>query len=103
MARHVLLVHTRPVPGREEEFNTWYDEVHVPDVLKVPGFVSARRFRAEPSVHGELPEYPYLAIYEIEADSLAEALAALRSAAKSMEMSPALDRAAMATFAYSQV
>jgi hypothetical protein len=103
MSRHVLVVHTRPLEGREEEFNAWYDEVHLPDVLAVEGFVSARRFRAAPSVHGELPEHPFLAIYEIEADDLAGALLALRTAARQMEMSPALDRSAMATYAYSAV
>lgn len=29
----------------EEEWNRWYDEKHVPELLTVPGFVSAQRFR----------------------------------------------------------
>jgi hypothetical protein len=103
MSRHVLVVHTRPLAGREDEFNSWYDEVHLPDVLAVEGFVSARRFQAAPSVHGELPEYPFLAIYEVEAEDLAAALKALSSAARSMEMSPTLDRSAMATYAYTAI
>jgi hypothetical protein len=31
------------MPGREDEFNLWYDPTHLPDVLKLPGFVSARQ------------------------------------------------------------
>ena len=30
-------------PALEAEFNTWYDEIDIPDVLAVPGFERARR------------------------------------------------------------
>lgn len=45
----------------DEEFNTWYDEEHVPEkVGTVPGFVRARRYRA-------LEGRPnYLCIYELD-------------------------------------
>jgi hypothetical protein len=45
----------------DEEFNTWYDEEHVPEkVGTVPGFIRARRYRA-------LEGRPnYLCIYELE-------------------------------------
>ena len=44
MADHHMLVFTNPLPGREAEFNKWYDEVHLPEVLQVKGFVAARRY-----------------------------------------------------------
>jgi hypothetical protein len=47
--------------SREEAFNRWYDETHVPDVLKFPGVVSARRYRA---LEGE-DTYQYMAVYEV--------------------------------------
>ncbi|MFN2536928.1 MAG: hypothetical protein ABR549_02105 [Mycobacteriales bacterium] len=100
MSRHLLLVASEPMAGQEAEFNTWYDDVHLPDVLQVPGFVRAERLIAAPSVHGELPEHRYLAIYEIETDDLPRALAALREAARGMYLSPAFDRAATTQFAY---
>ena len=53
---------------REDEFNKWYDEVHVPDVVATPGFVKASRYMSE-----ELGSYEggkYLAIYEIETDDI---------------------------------
>ena len=38
MPKVVLIVHSRPVePSREDEFNKWYDEVHIPDVTSVLG------------------------------------------------------------------
>jgi hypothetical protein len=45
-------------PSVEEAFNRWYDEVHVPDILRCPGFLRAERFVGEESPR-------YLAIYEI--------------------------------------
>ncbi len=52
-------------PGREEEFNRWYDGVHVPDILETGAYWSARRF-----VNYALgPDQPkYLALYESEGD-----------------------------------
>ncbi|WP_280423579.1 DUF4286 family protein [Nocardia carnea] len=103
MPRHILLVHSAPADGRDDEYNNWYDGTHLPDVLRVDGFVAARRFAASPSVHGELPPLPYLAIYEIETDDLPGALSALSAAAKSMELHPSFDRATQQTFAFSEL
>lgn len=96
----ILLVMSEPTEGAEAGYHAWYDGVHLPDVLAVPGFVAARRYVAVPSVKGELPERRYLAVYEIEADDLAAAQAALSAAAGGMEISPALDRASTVTFTY---
>lgn len=103
MTRHLLLVQSEPVPGRDDEFNSWYDDEHLPAVLEVPGFTAARRFVAAPSVHGEQPSRRYLAIYEIETDDLAAALAALSSAARSMHISDAFDRSNHETFAFTEI
>ncbi len=72
MAKGVLVVHTAPAQGRDSEYNDWYDDVHLVDVLKLAGFTSARRFRA---LDGG--GHPYLAIYEVEADDLKAAQASL--------------------------
>jgi hypothetical protein len=102
LPRHLLIVHSNAHDARDEELNAWYDGEHLPDVLAVPGFVRATRYVAEPSVHGELPEYRYLAIYEIEADNLDEVLKALSGAARGMHISDALGPD-MKTFAYTQI
>ncbi|MGQ4615999.1 hypothetical protein [Nocardia sp. R7R-8] len=103
MPRHILLVHSTPTDGRDVEYNTWYDTVHLPDVLQVEGFVAARRFVAAPSIHGDMPELPYLAIYEIDTDDLPTALAALSAAAKDMEIHPSFDRSSQQTFAFTAI
>lgn len=85
MPKAVLLVHSRPSdPSREDEFNEWYDKTHVPEVCAVPGFVSARRFKLTEEAKASDPSaYPYLAIYEIDADDPQAALKEL--AARAMD------------------
>jgi hypothetical protein len=45
-AAGLLLVAMTPAPQHETEFNAWYDTEHVPALARVPGVLSARRFRA---------------------------------------------------------
>ena len=74
MAKHILLVLGNAVEGRDDEFNHWYSGQHLSDVLKVPGIVSAQRFKyvapAGESVEGPHPEpaHRYIAIYEVDSD-----------------------------------
>lgn len=103
MPRHVLMVLTNPVDGKHDEFNRWYDEVHVPDVLSVDGFVAAQRFKlCEPQIRDERP-YDYLAIYEIEGDDVGKALDALQASSGKMDISPTLDSAAAQAWAFSAI
>jgi hypothetical protein len=90
MKRHVLLALVNAAPGREEEFNRWYDQEHLADVLAIPGFVSARRYQAASAQLTGAPAHGYLTLYEIETDDIAAAVAALRSAAGRIALSDAM-------------
>jgi hypothetical protein len=69
MPRYQFVALTEPAPGREAEFEKWYDEQHLADVARVPGIVSASRYKIEKTLSGAaLPGWQSLAIYEIEAD-----------------------------------
>jgi hypothetical protein len=69
VAKAVLIVHSRPVEAsREDEFNKWYDEVHIPDVTSVAGVVSGRRFKK--AAGADDGGYPYLAIYELDTEDV---------------------------------
>lgn len=59
-ATALLIVQVDIDPAREDEFNRWYDEEHVPEKRASPGFHSARRFK-----HFTIP-HRYLAIYEVD-------------------------------------
>lgn len=41
---YYLYVLNDPAPGREDEYNDWYAHQHAPDVVCIPGFVSAQRY-----------------------------------------------------------
>ncbi len=57
-------------PARETEFNNWYDNMHLPDMLEVPGMIKASRWVAADSK--EKPRRKYLALYELETDDVNE-------------------------------
>lgn len=82
MPKAVMVVWSDPSdPAREDEFNAWYDSTHVPDVLKIPGFVACTRFRVSDTQFGPT-ETPgsYVAYYEIDTDDLAGVPAAMGAA-----------------------
>lgn len=89
MSQYKLIILVNAVEGQEEEFNTWYNETHLKEVLSVPGFVSAQRFQTV----GDGPAPKYVAIYNIEADDLTQVQEEFtrRSAAGEIALSPALD------------
>jgi hypothetical protein len=61
-----LLVFSNPHPGRDEDFNDWYDQVHMKDLLDIPGVVGAQRYKLHPTGAPNEPVQRYLTIYEIE-------------------------------------
>jgi hypothetical protein len=104
MARFVFAVLTNPVEGREDEFNAWYDEVHLPDVLGVDGVVSAQRFRYHDTAEKASP-WRYLALYEWEADSVEDARASLDRAREAgrVPLHPSLDPAHTAAWFFEPI
>lgn len=72
MPKGILYVETRPSsPDRQAEYDKWYDEVHLRDVVGIDGVVSARRFAP---VDGE---GPFVAIYELDCDDLQSVISEL--------------------------
>ncbi len=72
MARYCIVVFTDSVKGTEKDFTRWYDERHIPDVLKLPGIVSGERFelvsgRTHPA---DFDARQHMVIYEVEIDDL---------------------------------
>ena len=92
MAAYKLVVLSEPMPGREDEYNRWYNEVHLREVVATPGFVSAQRFKLNSPMSGQYP-HQYLAIYDVETESAEAVLAALYAAAEpgKMNISTALN------------
>jgi hypothetical protein len=66
--RFLFIVMTNAVEGRDGEFNEWYDNTHIPDLLRVPGIVAAQRFRLLPTQRTPNNPWKYLCIYECDAE-----------------------------------
>ena len=63
---------------REDEFNDWYSNVYIPDLLEVPGFVGATRY-----VNPDLSAWEtgkYITVYDIETDNIQDVSDAMAAA-----------------------
>jgi hypothetical protein len=103
MGRHLLIVYTNPVEGEEDEYNKWYDETHVPDLIAIPGVASAQRLQLTPLPGaGDGPAHKYLALYEIDGDPAAVMTElGQRVGSGEISMSSALDTSKMSLSIYS--
>ncbi len=93
---YTLIVYTSPADGREEEYNAWYDDVHLPEFVALPGVISGRRFKvASPTADGKPT---YAAVYELSRDPAA-VFAAMNAGIKdgTVHMSDAIDTSSLTT------
>ena len=59
----LFVVMAKLTPDKEEAYNRWYNEEHMPRFLeRIPGVLSGRRYKI---LEGE-EEYQFLALYEFE-------------------------------------
>jgi hypothetical protein len=67
MAHYLFLVHSNAADGLEDDYNDWYTNEHLADVVAVDGVISAQRFKfTGNSVADHENPHGYLAIYELE-------------------------------------
>lgn len=90
---YTLIVYTSPVEGREEEYNAWYDDIHLPEFSALPGVLGGRRFKV--AADGK-PQYA--ALYELSSHP-DEVMAAMNAGIKNgtVHMSDALDPGSVST------
>jgi hypothetical protein len=61
MTKSLLFVESKPVSADlAEEYHRWHDQVHVPEMLTIAGFASARRWQTD----GE----SFITLYEMDTD-----------------------------------
>ena len=84
------MVKTRSTdPLKEAEFNAWYDDIDIPDVLAVDGFTRARRgvhkrFVELPELNLSEDEGNYIALYDIETTDIDKTIIDLYVGARKM-------------------
>ena len=69
MPNGLLLLMTDIDPANEADFNRWYEEEHLDERMRIPGFINARRFTA---IEGG-PKY--LALYDLESRDVLQSAA----------------------------
>lgn len=105
MKDYTYVVRSNPLPGRDADYNRWYTDEHLADVVAVPGFVSAQRFRiVDPHADGA-PAQAYMAIYTMRTDDPAALLEILRERVESgmMKMSEAFSQEDCVTILYEAI
>lgn len=93
MPKAIMFVQSSPsAPDREDEYNDWYTNTHLADVLQIPGITAARRFKATEITPVADGDHRYCAVYEVEADDLSKIMEELgtRFADGRMKMSDAM-------------
>lgn len=91
---YTLIVHTSPADGREDEYNAWYDDVHLAEFSALPGVLNGRRFKVVSPDPDAKPVYA--AIYETSANP-GQVFASMNEAIKNgtMHMSDAIDQSSV--------
>ena len=89
MARYVFQFTSAARSGEDGAFNQWYDDVHLSDVLKQPGFLSGQRYTVlDPAA----ARTRYVTTYEVECEDPQATLQKLFEGGKGMVISPSLDQ-----------
>jgi len=89
--KHLVVVLTEPTEGREEEFNQYYENLHLDEVLATTDWQSAQRFALVDQQGMQCP-LPYLAVYEVDAEDAKTVLENLNVTRSQRVQSDALNR-----------
>lgn len=99
MARFHYAVLSQAAAGQEDEFIRWYQEQHLPDVIKMPGVISGKLIKLDfQRVYDlEAPQWTLLTLYELEGEHPEPIIDMLKAASGSdvMPMTDALTKVGM--------
>lgn len=91
MKKTIIFVKTNPVEGKEKEYNEWYSNVHLKEVVSIKGFKSAQRFKLTEAQQIDEQPFKYMAVYEIDSEDVEGTIQRLSEAADTLNMEPVLD------------
>lgn len=93
MEKYVVMIKSNAAPGRDADYEDWYNNIHLDEILRLPGFVSGRQFRVRNENGVEHSAFSHVALFEIESEDVDATLGNLRSTFTSgaMTLTDALD------------
>jgi hypothetical protein len=86
MKKYKMLVFTHAVPGLEKDFDDWYQNTHLKDIVGIKSFAAAQRYAFTMSITDGPALAPNLAIYDIETDDIQGAIQAMNDFARAGNM-----------------
>jgi len=101
MPKHLVIVLSEPVGGREAEFEDWYENTHIREVLETTGWNSGQRFVLSAEKGRKCP-LQRLACYEAEAETGAEVIARLDATRSAREQSDSFNRKTAGLWVFSE-
>lgn len=87
--KQIMMVSSRAMPGREDEYRDWYVNCHIGEVIAVPGFLTGELHRCT-GPDGQ-PTGQYRALYEVDGTDPAVLFNALMAHIPNMKMSDSID------------
>ena len=94
---------TNPIEGKEKEYNDWYSNVHLKEVVAIKGFKSAQRFKLTKAQQSDEQPFKYMAIYEIENEDVEGTIQRLNKAASILHMEPVIDLSRLQVSAFESI
>ncbi|SEP23459.1 hypothetical protein [Trujillonella endophytica] len=88
MAKALLIAYSSAVPGKDAEYEQWYDEIHIPDVrAAIPSVTGVSRYRLV-DLTGGTAAPRYVAVYELGDADVATAAGQLGAAGQAGRLRP---------------
>ena len=100
--KQLVLILTEPTAGKEDEYNDYYNNLHLGEVLETTDLQTAQRFKLVGEV-GEPCPLPYLAVYETEADSAEDVLQNLNENRAQRQQSDALNKRSARVWVFEEI
>ena len=100
--KHMVVVLTEPTEGYDEEFNDYYENVHLEEVIATTGWTSAQRFQLTDQAGAKCP-LPYLALYEAEGDSAESVIKKLNETRPQRVQSAAINKRTAGIWVFSEI
>lgn len=99
--KNIVLVLTEPTPGKLDEFNEYYENLHLDEVLATTGWDTAKRFELVDEAGGKCP-LKHLAVYEVATDDPGDIIPALNRSRPERQQSSALNRKTASIWVFSE-
>ena len=93
MAQGLMIAYSSAAPGRDAEYEQWYDEIHIPDVrAAIPSITAVHRYKRV-DLQGGAGAPRYVAVYELGDADVATAAGQLGAAGAEgrLRMTDAMD------------